>query len=365
MTLISFQSVSKVFGDFVAVDDVSFDIEEGEFFSLLGPSGCGKTTLLRMLAGLEIPTSGKILIDGTDVATLPAGKRGVNMVFQSYAVFPHMTVAKNVAYGLKMDGIGKREREIRAKSALEMVQLNGFGDRLPDQLSGGQKQRVAIARALVKNPKVLLLDEPLSALDAKLRESMRNELVQLQQETGVTFVMVTHDQSEALATADRCAVMKDGKLEQVASPTDLYENPANAFIADFIGTINMLHGKLSINGSDVGQVACPDLETNIYVDCGTPNATNGDVRVGIRPEKVTMTPKGAGMPAAPGANQLDGRIVSEAYLGSESLFEIQCGQGLCFKVRRSNDSRADGSNFEPGEQVCLSWSPSASIVFRT
>jgi len=233
--IITFENVTKRFGRMVAVDNVSLAIDEGEFFCLLGPSGCGKTTLLRMLAGFETPTEGRILIDGQDISTTPPNRRPVNMVFQSYAVFPHMSVADNVAYGLKIDRVPGAERDRRVQEALELVQLGGLGERKPDQLSGGQRQRVALARALVKRPRVLLLDEPLSALDAKLRDQMRTELCALQETVGITFIMVTHDQDEALAMASRCAVMNRGLLQQVATPNSLYEFPGSRFVADFIG----------------------------------------------------------------------------------------------------------------------------------
>ena len=258
--IISFRNISKRWGTTVGVDNVSLDIMPGEFFALLGPSGCGKTTLLRMLAGLEVPTEGHIMIDGQDMAEIPPNRRAVNMVFQSYAVFPHMSVADNVAYGLKIDGVPQPERDRRVQEALDLVQLGHLAARMPDQLSGGQRQRVALARALVKKPKVLLLDEPLSALDAKLREAMRFELSQLQQKVGITFIMVTHDQTEALAIACRVAVMNKGSIAQLGTPSDLYEFPASRFVADFIGSVNMFEGKLIDDKPDEAIVACPELD---------------------------------------------------------------------------------------------------------
>jgi spermidine/putrescine transport system ATP-binding protein len=240
--IIEFRHITKRFGPVTAVDDVSLSVTEGEFFALLGPSGCGKTTLLRMLAGFETPTSGQILIDGVDVTRVPPNRRPVNMVFQSYAVFPHLSVLKNIEYGLKMEGVPSAERRERAEAALALVQLSGLGERMPEQLSGGQRQRVALARAIVKRPRVLLLDEPLSALDAKLREELRFELSALQSQLGITFVMVTHDQDEALSLATRCAMMHKGSLAQVATPADLYEFPASRLVADFIGSVNLLVG---------------------------------------------------------------------------------------------------------------------------
>ena len=242
--IISYRNVSKRWGSTLAVDNVSLDIEPGEFFALLGPSGCGKTTLLRMLAGLEVPSEGQVLIDGQDMDDIPPNKRAVNMVFQSYAVFPHMTVADNVAYGLKIDRVPQQQRDARVQEALDLVQLGHLAERMPDQLSGGQRQRVALARALIKKPKVLLLDEPLSALDAKLREAMRFELSQLQQKVGITFIMVTHDQDEALAIASRIAVMNKGSIAQIGTPSDLYEFPSSRFVADFIGSVNLFEGTL-------------------------------------------------------------------------------------------------------------------------
>jgi len=360
-TIIRFENVTKRFGKMVAVDNVSLSIEEGEFFALLGPSGCGKTTLLRMLAGFETPTEGRILIDGEDISRVPPNRRPVNMVFQSYAVFPHMSVADNVGYGLLVDGVAKAERDRRVEEALTLVKLDGFGGRKPDQMSGGQRQRVALARALVKRPRVLLLDEPLSALDAKLREAMRSELTQLQDKVGVTFLIVTHDQDEALAMASRCAVMNRGLLQQVATPSDLYEYPNSRFVADFIGQVNLFEGKLIVDEHDHAVVASPELPTPIFLDHGVTGAHGTDLWVAIRPEKIELHKRADGQSApvlddAPaGHNVVAGVIRHISYLGSESIYEVELEGGRRVRALRSNLTRRDQEDLTWDEPVWLAW----------
>jgi len=368
--IISFRNISKRWGSTVGVDNVSLDIMPGEFFALLGPSGCGKTTLLRILAGLEVPTEGRILIDGQDMAEIPPNRRAVNMVFQSYAVFPHMTVADNVAYGLKIEGVPQPERDRRVQEALDLVQLGQLGARMPDQLSGGQRQRVALARALVKKPKVLLLDEPLSALDAKLREAMRFELSQLQQKVGITFIMVTHDQTEALAIACRVAVMNKGSIAQLGTPSDLYEFPASRFVADFIGSVNMFEGTLIDDKPDEALVACPELEPHrVYVPHAVLGKEASSVWVAIRPEKMTLhkdadTPPS--VPECPAAhNVAKGEIKDISYLGDISIYHIVLANGRLIRISRPNRSRFDQDDFSEGETVWVSWDGSSPVVLQS
>ncbi|MGB4866966.1 MAG: ABC transporter ATP-binding protein [Hyphomicrobium sp.] len=365
--IISFRNVVKKFSSMVAVDNVSLDIEPGEFFALLGPSGCGKTTLLRMLAGFEVPSEGQILIDGQDMGETSPNRRPVNMVFQSYAVFPHMTVANNVGYGLKIDGLPKAEIEAQVQEALDLVQLGSLAGRMPDQLSGGQRQRVALARALVKKPKVLLLDEPLSALDAKLREAMRFELSQLQQKVGITFIMVTHDQDEALAIASRIAVMHKGGISQLGTPSDLYEFPASRFVADFIGSVNMFEGKLTKDEPSEAIITCPELEPHaIYLPHSAPANVNAPVWVAIRPEKMNLHKDAEGPPTVPECpaahNVCKGQIKEISYLGDTSIYHVQLANGRLVRVSRPNRSRYDQDNFGWGEMVWVSWAGTSPVV---
>jgi spermidine/putrescine ABC transporter ATP-binding subunit len=368
--IISFRNISKRWGSTVAVDNVSLDIEPGEFFALLGPSGCGKTTLLRMLAGLEVPTEGQILIDGQDMGDIPPNKRAVNMVFQSYAVFPHMTVADNVAYGLKIDRVPQPELDTRVQEALDLVQLGQLAGRMPDQLSGGQRQRVALARALVKKPKVLLLDEPLSALDAKLREAMRFELSQLQQKVGITFIMVTHDQNEALAIACRIAVMNKGSIAQLGTPSDLYEFPGTRFVADFLGSVNMFEGTLVDDKPDEAIVACPELAPHrIHVPHAVLGKETSSVWVAIRPEKMNLHKDADAPPSVPECpashNVAKGEIKDISYLGDISIFHVELANGRLIRISRPNRSRWDQDNFGSGEKVWVSWVGSSPVVLQS
>jgi spermidine/putrescine ABC transporter ATP-binding subunit len=368
--IISFRKVCKRWGSTVGVDNVSLDINPGEFFALLGPSGCGKTTLLRMLAGLEVPTEGHVLIDGQDMDDIPPNKRAVNMVFQSYAVFPHMTVADNVAYGLKIDRVPEDELKARVEEGLELVQLGHLGERMPDQLSGGQRQRVALARALVKKPKVLLLDEPLSALDAKLREAMRFELSQLQQKVGITFIMVTHDQDEALAIACRIAVMNKGSIAQLGTPSDLYEFPGSRFVADFLGSVNMFEGTLIKDKPDEAIVSCPELDPyDVYVPHAVLGKEQSSVWVAIRPEKMNLHKDAVTPPTVPECpethNVAKGQIKDISYLGDISIFHVQLASGRLIRISRANRSRWDQDEFAAGEKVWISWAGTSPVVLQS
>jgi len=353
---ISIRNITKRFGSsVVAVDDVSLEIQEGEFFALLGPSGCGKTTLLRMIAGFEVPTDGEILIDGQDVTDVPPNHRPVNMVFQSYAVFPHMTVYENVAYGLKVVRTPSAEIDGRVREALGMVQLGDYADRKPDQLSGGQRQRVALARALVKRPKVLLLDEPLSALDAKLREAMQLELVRLQERVGITFVIVTHDQNEALSMANRIAVMDDGRVRQIAPPSELYEFPNCRFVADFIGKMNLFEGRVA--GRRNGEIVA-EVEGIGRLNLPASDAAEGNIGVAIRPEKVRLVTEAPG----DGSVAFQGNVTEIAYYGEASVIYVTNESGHIVTANLQNEVRSTAPRVAVGENLWCCWDPKDTLV---
>jgi putrescine transport system ATP-binding protein len=316
-----------------------------------------------MIAGFEVPTEGQILIDGQDMAGIPPNKRPVNTVFQSYAVFPHMSVADNVGYGLKIAGVAKTEMASRVDEALELVSLGGLGARMPDQLSGGQRQRVALARGLVMRPKVLLLDEPLSALDAKLRAQMQFELAELQDNIGITFITVTHDQDEALSMASRIAVINKGEVAQLATPSDLYEYPANRFVADFVGSVNIFEGKLTIDEPERAVVDCPEIG-KVYMNHGVTGAHEATVWVALRPEKITLCKPGKAKAkdAPAGHNTANGQIKGLSYLGDITIYEIKLDSGKMIRVSRPNLSRWDQENFTWDDQVSMHWHPTSPVV---
>ena len=355
--IVSIRNVSKKFaGGVIAVDDVNIDIAPNEFFALLGPSGCGKTTLLRMISGLETPTSGEIVIGGENMALTPPNKRPTNMVFQSYAVFPHMTVEQNVAYGLKVTGVAADEIKRRVAEGLEMVKLSHLAARKPDQMSGGQRQRVALARALVKRPKVLLLDEPLSALDAKLRDDMRMELTRLQETVGITFIIVTHDQDEALSMASRIAVMEKGAVQQIATPLELYEQPKNRFVADFIGKVNLIDGMAL---ASKGKTLTADVKGLGKIDLPCDRPVTGSFSIAIRPEKLKVSktePKSAKLV------KLQGLVRDVAYYGDTSHLVIDGKNDLDLSVTVQNDSRTGEGVLARGEKVWVAFEPEDSIV---
>ncbi len=352
--------VTKTFGDFVAVDEVSLSIYRNEFFALLGGSGSGKTTLLRMLAGFEQPTEGKIFIDGVDMAGIPAYDRPVNMMFQSYALFPHMSVEQNVAFGLRQDNVPKAEIRDRVAEMLGMVQLSAFGKRRPHQLSGGQRQRVALARSLVKRPKLLLLDEPLGALDKKLREKTQFELVNIQEKLGVTFIVVTHDQEEAMTMSSRIAVMNHGTIAQVGTPTEIYEYPNSRLVAEFIGSINMFEGRVVEASGDHVLVASEEAGCELYISHATPAPSGSPVAVAIRPEKIALSKEEP--PDAAGRNIAKGIVREIAYLGDVSIYLVELPTGKTVRVTAPNVTRRTEMPITWEDEVYVSWRPFAGVV---
>jgi putrescine transport system ATP-binding protein len=358
---IQIQHVTKRFGDFVAVDNVSLDIYRSELFCLLGGSGCGKSTLLRMLAGFETPTQGKILIDGVDMAGIPPWERPVNMMFQSYALFPHLTVESNIAFGLKREGVKRDEINQRVEEMLKLVQLTKFAKRKPDQLSGGQRQRVALARALIKRPKLLLLDEPLGALDKKLREETQFELVNIQDKLGVTFVVVTHDQEEAMTLASRIGVMNQGEIVQIGTPSEIYEYPVNRFVAQFVGSVNMFEGIVTGDEPDYTEITSQEAGAVIHIDHGVSCAPEQVMWVAIRPEKVTISHEQPQQPH----NWTKGVIKDVAYMGSSSIYKIQLASGKSVRVERINRIRREEDGFTWDVPVYLSWDSGDCVVLSS
>ncbi|MFO7305477.1 MAG: polyamine ABC transporter ATP-binding protein [Gammaproteobacteria bacterium] len=352
------ENVTKKFGEFVAVNDVSLNIYRGEIFCLLGGSGSGKTTLLRMLAGFEQPTSGRIFIDGVPMEGVPPYERPVNMMFQSYALFPHMTVEQNVAFGLKQEGLPRAEIEERVAEMLSIVKLNGLEKRKPHQLSGGQRQRVALARSLVKRPKLLLLDEPLGALDKKLREHTQFELVNIQERLGVTFIVVTHDQEEAMTLATRIGLMDQGRIVQVGTPYEIYEFPNSRFVAEFIGNVNMFEGRLVEDEPDHVTIDSHDLGGTLYVGHGVSAAPDALVWAAIRPEKMVLSRE-----EPPGQhNKASGIITEIAYMGDISIYIVELDSGKRVRVTQPNTHRHADDRFSWDERVWVSWSDSAAVV---
>ncbi len=355
--------VTKWYGNVLAVDDVTLEIGEGEFFSLLGPSGCGKTTTLRMMAGFEDPDAGRILLRGTDVTATPPNRRNVNMVFQQYELFPHMTVFENVAYGLRLKRTPRKELTERVQQMLAAVQVEDLAARGARQLSGGQQQRVALARALVNRPAVLLLDEPLSALDVKLRKQMQLELKSIQHALGTTFVYVTHDQEEALLLSDRIGIMDAGRLLQVASPREIYERPATGFVADFVGSLNVFRGVVADREGDLAYVRPSPVERLVVV-AADGVAPGGAIRLAVRPERVAIdrgsTAERSSDPPDPHWSRVEGRVTERIYLGRTTVLGVITGSSGRVTVERVSDGSFD--SFEPGTPVVLSWPPEAAFV---
>ncbi|MFD1159720.1 ABC transporter ATP-binding protein [Roseovarius aestuarii] len=357
--LIQFKNVTKRFGDFVAIDNQSFDIYEQEFFALLGPSGCGKTTMMRMLAGFETPTEGTILLGGQDIAPIPPNKRAVNMMFQSYALFPHLSIWENIAFGLKRDNMPKDKIDARVAEMLKLTRLEQFAKRKPHQCSGGQRQRVALARSLAKAPKLLLLDEPLGALDAKLRQDTQFELMDIQEKTGTTFVIVTHDQEEAMTVASRVAVMDHGKIIQADTPARIYEMPNSAYVADFIGDVTIISGTATPAG-DGYDIAFAEGQPILHAKSDIQLAKAQSCHLAIRPEKVAITAE----KPADAANALQGKILDIAYLGNLSTYHVELANGQVVKSQTANTRRLSRRSFTWEDEVWLSWTDTAGVLLK-
>ena len=353
------ERVSKRFGSFLAVDDVSLEIARGEVFCLLGGSGSGKTTLLRLIAGLETPDGGRVLIEGEDMCAVPPHRRPVNMMFQSYALFPHMSVEKNVAFGLEQERLPRRDIARRVGEILEIVQMTGYGPRRPHQLSGGQRQRVALARALVKRPKLLLLDEPLAALDRKLREHTQFELLNIQKRLGVTFIVVTHDQHEAMMLGSRLGVMDRGRIVQVGTPAQVYETPATRFVADFIGSANLFEGRVLAAHPDHLAVRCEELECEMRIPSGPAAPAGATVWIALRPEKIALERRHASDSA-----EVSGVVEEIGYRGDASTYLVQIRSGKRVRIVRPNAVRSGESAVSRGDIVSLAWHPSSPVLLR-
>ena len=355
--LIEFKNVTKRYGDFTAIDNLSLNIYEKEFYALLGPSGCGKTTLLRLLAGFETPTSGQIFIGGKDISKIPPNQRSVNMMFQSYALFPHMNVEKNIGFGLKQEGKSKAEIKSRVDEMLSLVQLDEFAKRKPHQLSGGQRQRVALARSLAKNPKLLLLDEPLGALDKKLRERTQFELMSLQEDLGLTFMIVTHDQEEAMTVASRIAIMDRGKVKQVDTPAVIYEAPNSRYVSDFIGDVNFIEGK--VNSTNNKGVILESVEGDTFILNTDKSFSVGDKAwLAIRPEKVAVSKERS----SEFNNTVKGTVIDIAYSGNISTYYVRLSNGETLKAQTTNNRRLSAREITWDDEVWLSWTDTAAIT---
>jgi putrescine transport system ATP-binding protein len=365
MPLLRIEGVSKSFGGFLAVDRLSLDIGAGEFFALLGPSGCGKTTLLRMLAGFETPDEGRILLGGRDIAPVLPHERPVNMMFQNYALFPHLSVRDNIAFGLKRAGMARAAIDTRVGEMVALVKLEGMEKRKPDQLSGGQRQRVALARSLALRPKVLLLDEPLAALDKKLRESTQRELMELQRRLGMTFIVVTHDQEEAMTMANRIGVMDAGRLQQVATPRDLYEAPRSRWVAEFVGDVNLLDGEVSSHEDHRLTIATRD-GGNIVVARPRQPVTRTQVSVAIRPEKVRLSRGGPASDAvnSHATNRLEGVVADVSYLGGLTVYKVKLNSGAVLRSSMANTARLDMDIYGAGQRVVAWFTPDDCVVLE-